>query len=250
MEKPLPADEIEDVSEQDSSEDEEAAHSSRPYVALLQSFATSEGSRSKRRKLSHPTPERSGDASRQPKPERATEDVVDQADLAETPRSEDDFVDAAENLEDEVDDESDGAEELQDDDSSDDEAATSDPFDSHFGLGDDRSWTAKVKAIQENQLATEKRLLQRWRAVVTYPKVNKGQEVPSLTPISGFEELNLKQKLREPATRKIGALSEVQQMLAPLLFNHHDLLFNGRNLGNADHLRQLVCLHALNHVFK
>src|SRR5436190_13220789 len=38
--------------------------------------------------------------------------------------------------------------------------------------------------------------------------------------------------------------------IARYIFGYQDLLFGSRTLSNAAHLRDLYCLHALNHVFK
>lgn len=81
-----------------------------------------------------------------------------------------------------------------------------------------------------------------------YPSSDAGAEVPK--PVEGLDGLQLKQKLKETSSRKIGEFDAVQRNLSPLLFNYNDVLFCDRTVRNSDSLRELTCLHALNHIFK
>lgn len=146
------------------------------------------------------------------------------------------------NADDEVLQEEDGA-------SSDDDEGGSFPYDAHFVNPEKLAADAKIKALQQDQTVTERRLIQGWRTTVTCPKTPKDSGVSIPAPASELSRLKLKQRVQEPAERKIGPFDNVQKTLAPLIFNHYDLLFNGRNLQNAESLRQLVCLHAVNHAF-
>jgi U3 small nucleolar RNA-associated protein 25 len=139
-------------------------------------------------------------------------------------------------------------EQLDDDDDSEDEENPTDPFDVHFAHPDDDIVAKRVKSVQEGNWATKPALLQTLRAAVTYPASNTGSEVPK--SIAGLDGLQLKQKLKETSSRKIGEFDAVQRNLSPLLFNYNDVLFCDRTVRNADSLRELTCLHALNHVFK
>ena len=52
----------------------------------------------------------------------------------------------------------------------------------------------------------------------------------------------------ENAQKEIGDFNDLEQTIAPSLFSYQDLLFGARTVQNAGRLRDLTCLHALNHV--
>lgn len=60
----------------------------------------------------------------------------------------------------------------------------------------------------------------------------------------------LKQKLEAPAGRYLPELTGLNGTLAAAIFGYDDLLLTDRTTDNAQDLRTLTCLHALNHVFK
>lgn len=60
----------------------------------------------------------------------------------------------------------------------------------------------------------------------------------------------LKKKLISPAADLIPNFNGPAQHLAPYIFNYVDVLFGSRTSSNSLHLRDTVCLHALNHVLK
>jgi U3 small nucleolar RNA-associated protein 25 len=219
---------MDDVDSEDEDDDEQTA-SAKPYMALLQSFNNeSSAPNAKRRKLGHQE-----SAQPQSDEESASEDEQD---------AEKDIDRAEEEPEEQVEDQ------LDDDDDSEDEENPTDPFDLHFAHPEDDVVAKRVKAVQKGDWATKRALLQNLRATVTYPGCNAGSEVPK--PIAGLDGLQLKQKLKEISSRKVGEFDAVQRNLSPLLFNYNDVLFCDRTVRNSDSLRELTCLHALNHVFK
>ncbi|KAF5025212.1 hypothetical protein F66182_2678 [Fusarium sp. NRRL 66182] len=226
---------MEDVDSEDEDDDDEEAASSKPYITLLQSFNNgSSAPNAKRRKLDH-------QESSQPQPE---EDLSSDEDRKSYDEDAERDIDRAEEehgdqIEEQLDDE---------DDDSEDEENPTDPFDVHFAHPDDDIVAKKVKAVQKEEWATKRALLQNFRATIMYPNSDAGSEVPK--PIAGLDGLQLKQKLKETSSRKIGEFDSVQRTLSPLLFNYNDVLFCNRTVQNSDSLRELTCLHALNHVFK
>lgn len=68
--------------------------------------------------------------------------------------------------------------------------------------------------------------------------------------ITSLDEVGLKRRLVEPAKRSISLFDRTHASLSSPIFNYHDLLFPSRTPHNASSVRDLVCLHALNHVFK
>ncbi|ENH62647.1 U3 small nucleolar RNA-associated protein 25 [Fusarium oxysporum f. sp. cubense race 1] len=224
---------MEDIDSED--DDDEHTTSSKPYIALLQSFNNEiSAPNAKRRKLDHKKStqsqteeDSSGEESHADDQDEDTEKDID--------RSEDEAEEQVE-------------EKLDDEDDSEDEENPTDPFDVHFAHPNDNTVSQRVKSVQKNDWATKRALLHNMRATILYPGSDTGSEIPK--PIAGLEGLQLKQKLRETSSRKIGDFDALQRNLGPLIFNYNDVLFCDRTVQNSDSLRELACLHALNHVFK
>ncbi|KAG5792542.1 hypothetical protein H9Q69_008395 [Fusarium xylarioides] len=224
---------MEDIDSED--DDDEHTTSSKPYMALLQSFnKESSAPDAKRRKLNHKNSTRS-------QPEEDASEEESHADDQDEDTEKD--IDRAEDeAEEEVE------EKLDDEEDSEDEENSTDPFDVHFAHPNDDTVSQRVKSVQKNDWATKRALLQNMRSTILYPGSDTGSEIPK--PIAGLEGLQLKQKLRQTSSRKIGDFDALQRNLGPLIFNYNDVLFFDRTVRNSDSLRELTCLHALNHVFK
>ncbi|KAI5462499.1 U3 snoRNA-associated protein 25 [Mariannaea sp. PMI_226] len=226
-----PEDDVMDVdSEEDDDDDEKAT--ARPYMTLLQSLNESSGPTAKRRKLDHrkSSPARDGDPS---SPEASGDEAEEDKDI--------------DHAEEEPEDEDAGVEDQPEEDSEDEEDS-SDPFDMHFAHPNDDLVAKAVKAVQKGEWATKRALMQSWRATIMSPNSGAVPEVPK--PISGVDGLKLKEKLKETASRKIGSFGPVQKNLGSLLFDYRDIMHCDRTVQNSDKMRQLTCLHALNHVFR
>ncbi|KAG6039687.1 rRNA-binding ribosome biosynthesis protein utp25 [Claviceps citrina] len=219
------------------SENEEEQPVARPYMALLQSFSESSAHKAKRRKLEH-------NVSTEQAAAEAPDEKVDVGDGEE--REDIDEADGAEH--------SDQEEDQQEDepDSEDDEDVT-DPFDTHFAHPDDLHVGKAVKAIKDESWTTTRALVHTLRAtIMTIGSEDSGSssgeaEVPQPC---GLEGLKLKQKLQETAAKKMNKLDATERAILPLLFGYKDIFYCDRTVKNAARLRQAVCLHALNHVFK
>jgi U3 small nucleolar RNA-associated protein 25 len=224
-----------DVQSEEEEEEEPAA--SRPYMALLQSFQDTNAPKAKRRKLNH------SETARPAEPESSelessdeADDEKKDADLVEDEEGKDD----EELQEQEVDDD--------DDDDSEDEGGSTDPFDVHFAHPDEIASAKAVKAAKDDSWTTKRSLMGPFRATA----FATGSDSTFSTPqkVHGVSSLQLKQKLEEPAAKRLGKLDGEQQILASLMFDYRDVLYCDRNVNNSGKLRQLLCLHALNHVFK
>lgn len=195
-------------------------------MALLQGFNDSSAPTAKRRKLDH----QSTDSAAQPGPDNADSDQdVDQVE------EEEEEADA-------------GIEEQLDDEDSEDEQETSDPFDLHFAHPDEETSSARVKAAKAGEWTTTRAMVQPWRATFQQPGSQNSEAVPS--PAADLSSFRLKQKLSETASKKLAKFGDVEKSLGPLLFSYRDILHSDRTPRNAQSMRQLVCLHALNHVLK
>ncbi|GKT50960.1 U3 small nucleolar RNA-associated protein 4 [Colletotrichum spaethianum] len=230
--------EIEEDSDVSMSEDEdEKPQNTRPYMALLQGFTESSEPSAKRRKLESGKSEGTAQADSETESEsdESEEDEKEGKDVDRVEEAEDPMADLAE-------------EEEQSDDE--DDVDASDPFDNHFTTPNEDLTVKRVKAIQKRDWTFKRTMSKVSKAVVTYPQV-EGSDAPAIpSPISSLDGLKLKQKLRETASKKMATLDPLQQAIAPTIFNYNDILYDNRNTQNSEGLRQLVCLHAVNHVFK
>ncbi|RKK20086.1 U3 small nucleolar RNA-associated protein 25 [Fusarium oxysporum f. sp. cepae] len=224
---------MEDIDSED--DDDEHTTSSKPYMALLQSFNNeSSAPNAKRRKLDH---------------KKSTQSQTEEDSSGEESHAEDQDEDTEKDIDRSEDEAEEQVEEkLDDEDDSEDEENPTDSFDVHFAHPNDNTVSQRVKSVQKNDWATKRALLHNMRATILYPGSDTGSEIPK--PIAGLEGLQLKQKLRETSSRKIGDFDALQRNLGPLIFNYNDVLFCDRTVQNSDSLRELACLHALNHVFK
>lgn len=223
-----------------ASDDDEQQATARPYMALMQKFQDSSASSApsaKRRKITHAEP-----SSRSPSP--AQEESEEEEEGESDPKRED--IDEVDEEEEEGEDQTGG---VQDDaNDSDDEIDAADPFDAHFANPDQQISAPAVTAAKKGDWTTSRAMIQPWRAVVVSPDTNSTD--PILQPISGLGGLKLKQKLRETAKEKMSNLDAAQKAFAPLLFGYKDVLHCDRSVDNSHRMRQTVCLHALNHIFK
>ncbi|KHN96950.1 digestive-organ expansion factor [Metarhizium album ARSEF 1941] len=214
----------------DSASDDEETPAARPYMTLLQSFHDSSGSTAKRRKLDHSSHSQPGNSSNYEDtnaPSQQDREDLDDIDEAE------DFDNNDDQLEEEAD--------------SEDDAELMDPFDVHFAHPNDRAVGQAVKAAKDNDWATTRAFISSFRA--TMMSAGAGSEIEVPHPC-GIEGLKLKQKLQEMASKKMDMLDATQKAILPLLFEYMDIFHCERTVKNATALRQVVCLHALNHVFK
>lgn len=223
-----------------SDDDDEQQATARPYMALMQKFHDSRASSApsaKRRKITHAEL-----SSRSPSPAEEQSEDEGEEEEEEEPDTKREDIDEA----DEEDEETGGVEDAAED--SDDEIDAADPFDAHFANPDQNITAPAVAAAKKGEWSTSRAVIQPWRAVVVSPSTSNAEPMPQ--PISGLGGLKLKQKLRETAKEKMGNLDAVQRTFAPLLFSYKDILHCDRSVENSHKMRQTVCLHALNHIFK
>lgn len=212
-------------------------------MALLHGFAEEESERNaKRRKLDN------GSAAGAPKdPQAPAADESDEGEDEEAREGKDlDLVEEPEeNPADLLAQERDGEDESEDEDDEDDE----DPFDSHFTTPDPVLTAKRVKAIQQGNWSS-KRIMTKVSKAILMSGQTDGDELALPSPISSPQDLKLKQKIQDPVSRQIPSFDGLQKALAPILFNYHDILYGERSARNSEQLRQLTCLHAVNHVLK
>ncbi|CAI9634499.1 unnamed protein product [Alternaria burnsii] len=224
---------VSDDSESDASDDaasdeeeEEAQPISNAYASLLQSFSSrntgSDEHRKKRRKLGHDEPEPDVQVDEE-SPALEAEDAV------------------AEEEEEELDND-----EVEDEDDQ-EEQKLEQAYERHFANPDENELAMRLKRIAANQWTSQK--------LDRKPGLGAGVlQVPSdevKTPVRklrSVRDVDLKARLVENAQKRIGTFDELEQAITPSIFGYQDLLFGARTVQNANRLRDITCLHALNHI--
>ncbi|OCK85379.1 U3 small nucleolar RNA-associated protein 25 [Lepidopterella palustris CBS 459.81] len=217
-----------DVTDESSSDyDEIPRPTVRPYNALLQSFqelVSHEKPRRKRRKLDHSLIETENGRSVTPQleaddGERDVGDAEDDADAVI------------------------GVDEIEDDEDA------SDPFEVHFSSPDENELSQKLKAISKNEWAIQKISAGDSGRLLVYAPGSEHKEL-SKRKIRSVKDLNLKNRLIHNAQNVIGEFDQLEQSILPHISEYQDVLFGARSIQNSQRLRQITCLHALNHIFK
>jgi U3 small nucleolar RNA-associated protein 25 len=228
----------EEVESQEESSDEEddagPAVPVRSYAALMQSLSAESAPQVKRRKLEHTS---------NPKAEEigVTERVADAEAVAEE-------TDLVEEEEEGPETATDGL--LEDEDQDEPEDA-SDPFEAHFADPDDNLLGKRLRSLQQNEWTSQKAaLLKVGKAVISVPQKEDTKGSNGSTPVSGPEELKLKQKLAGAMLKQLPSFDALEKSIAQYIFGYQDVLFCERSPSNSASLRRLTCLHAINHVFK
>lgn len=205
------------------------------YTVLMRSLNTSSAApKSKRRKLEHRS-----------EPDEHVEDEHSEAE------------DAGEDIEELEHEETSGHEEEEsangedvviDDEEPEDLA---DPFEVHFANPDENVLSRRLQALQQNQWMTQKIITpQIGKVVMRIPMTDGLQPTSRLTTVSGPGDLKLKQKLALVMEKRKPQFNALESHLAPFLFGYQDVLYCERTPSNGESLRQLTCLHAINHILK
>lgn len=127
---------------------------------------------------------------------------------------------------------------------------STDPFESHFAAPDMKALSEHLRAIKEHRWISS--------STSTSQEVNQMYSVPASDPgglidtsrIPAFESLKFKRRLLASGLEIWKDLQVPEQGIASAICTYKDMLFGSRTIDNASRLRDLVVLHALNHVFK
>ncbi len=201
-------------------------------MALMKSFANNEAPRPKRQKLDSSVDQ----------PEVRDKDALAHQDGEQRDV---DLVEELDELEEEADDG------IPDGDLSDgdEQPDVSDQFETHFASPDENDLARRLKAIRDNEWTIQKATSMPTKLVITRPQTDTGSN-PVIPTYSGPSDLKLKQRLLETVSSLRPRFNPLEQQLSSLLFQYYDTLFCERTVENADSLRRLACLHAVNHIFK
>ena len=132
----------------------------------------------------------------------------------------------------------------------DEQGQTSDPFLEHLDP-DSTALEKLIQAVKTSDWLTSKSSqgLQFFQVIQT-PQVSGQSFESSNTIIPDTESLFLKKRLQIPAKKRLPDFDELARHLAFSIFNYRDMLFSHRTPMNSAILRDLACLHAVNHMSK
>ncbi|KAL2173229.1 uncharacterized protein P884DRAFT_212563 [Thermothelomyces heterothallicus CBS 202.75] len=222
----------------DEEDEDEVQQPAQPYMSLMRSLVES-APKAKRRKLDHPSTEgRDRDSSKPeaaPEPAHGNEEESGEEgdpDMVEEPE-EDPTNLAPEDLFDE-----------------DDELDSTDPFETHFADPKEEEVQPKLKAIKEGKWRMERIPTKSTRIFLSTPDTGDAAAKLLPAPVSGISDLKLKKRLHDAMASKHPKFDQVEQTIAPLLFNYQDVLYCNRTVAGSQGVRRMAALHALNHVFK
>ncbi|KAF1967621.1 U3 small nucleolar RNA-associated protein 25 [Bimuria novae-zelandiae CBS 107.79] len=245
------------------SEEEDEIPAANAYRSLLMSFGasaknsnTTQGEpRRKRRKLDHgPVHAEDEQAVQAPRNEDGYLEADDHVkggieDLNNGKAFEESFedheLDEADHVSVKIVEESDGDQE----DDLDTHLDLGDAWASHIERPDDNDLKMRIKAIVANRWTTEKLESQDgYRGLLQVPGTKEGTLLRRR--IKSIRDLKLKPRLVENAEEALGEFDTLEQAIAPSLFDYQDVLFGARTVKNAGRIRDMCCLHALNHILK
>ena len=217
------SEELTAVSDPSSYSDEEDLSKEvvKPYSALLQSLSASRG---------------------EPLPKKRRVETSEVVLEPETPKDDADQVEELEEVEDLGMDDADDADDLHDD---------YDPFLKHFAQIENTEFSLGIQDVKNDNWASrtfDSKLEGGY--LIKVPQVSHSDIGHRSSVLLDIDDLQLKQKLQEPAKKAMPSLDTAVGSLTSSMFNYKDVLYPQRSLGNAETLRKLTCLHALNHVFK
>lgn len=119
-------------------------------------------------------------------------------------------------------------------------------YETHFANPNEDDLALRLKRIKENQWATKRLENGGGKGILQIPVAE--ESVAPSRKLRSTRDVALKARLVENAQQVVGSFTDLEQALAPSIFGYQDLLFGARTVQNADRLRDITALHALNHI--
>lgn len=218
------ASEDEDVEDdhEDDEDDEDVQSTPNAYAALLQSFSSRPASQhngfderpKKKPRLLHDEPQRT-----RPDSDVSGDDTAQAQDENASEAAEDSDVE---------------------------QDTLAGPFELHYANPDENELALRLKQIANNEWASKKFESGGGRGLLQVPSA--AEKALSRRKMKSVRDVPLKARLVDNAQTAIGDFDSLEQAIAPSIFEYQDLLFGARTVHNASRLRDITCLHALNHI--
>ncbi|KAI9849245.1 MAG: rRNA-binding ribosome biosynthesis protein utp25 [Sclerophora amabilis] len=126
----------------------------------------------------------------------------------------------------------------------------SDPFQSHIAEPNEDALAKELHAVVRNNFDVTKSEHDKLWKVTIYVPAQGSRNQHSGGRIRGPDNLMLKSKLKDAVKSFKPNFNSLESNIATYVFGYQDLLQCTRTVGNAPGLREISCLHAVNHVFK
>ncbi|KAL2794245.1 U3 small nucleolar RNA-associated protein 25 [Aspergillus keveii] len=199
---------------------------------MLQANADNKGPARKKRKTGH---NRGGDDTQDDVVETVQEESLEDDLQEKEPEGEGDF-------------EEEGADVQED---SDDEENNNDPFESHFSTPDEAELAQKIKAVADNKWKnTKKEVSGGLRLLRAVPDAGSADEVSLLPAMKSMSSVKFKRKLKSSVAERIQSVTGNAQQVAPYIFDYQDVLYGARTPSESADMRELLAMHAINHLLK
>lgn len=125
--------------------------------------------------------------------------------------------------------------------------ASTDPYTLHFEVAEGATFLTSLQEVKDDQRTQE-------RSIVDKMVMTKSTLKSSVQRVahhkSNAPDVTLKPRLKRSAASTISNLNSLQELLLSSIPDYADLLFCGRTHSNAKSLREVIALHAVNHVLK
>lgn len=132
----------------------------------------------------------------------------------------------------------------------DEDGSAGDPFEAHFANPDDNKLSVRLKSVQAGEWKVDKGTSNRGLSVFASTPRCVTTNGLRKSDIGTLGDLYLKKRLTSAVEKNLASFDSTQQDIAAYLTSYSDLMYGARTVENAANLRQIVCLHILNHVLK
>ncbi|KIW27293.1 uncharacterized protein PV07_07044 [Cladophialophora immunda] len=132
-------------------------------------------------------------------------------------------------------------------DSEDEGILMRDPFEKHYTTILEQDLKAAIHQADQKQWNTSSSTSDSGvRSTVLFTKENPAE----VSELRSTKDAYLKRRLVDAGNKLVSSLTSGEKTHAALVFNYIDIINGCRSIPNSTRLRDLSCLHALNHIFK
>ncbi|KAL5115022.1 rRNA-binding ribosome biosynthesis protein utp25 [Pleosporales sp. CAS-2024a] len=122
-----------------------------------------------------------------------------------------------------------------------------DEFERHFANPDEKELATRLKRVSQNQWSAKKIVHGGGRGILQVPSA--AGAALDRRQLRSTRDVQLKGRLVDNAHKVVGAFQDgLELALAPSIFGYQDVLCGARTVHNAARIRNMTCLHALNHI--